>query len=176
MKILSEKNKIVDLDVERQNVYYSVLSFKNFKEPDYYFEPLTGLELIECDSASLKIGDFSVVVPFPWCILVLSTDTEEATVDCLPIVDLLGKSTPAFCINPIDGYRVEFPSIKLTMIYPNGSFLIPTLGNKDMLVIPLGYNGKKRRNSNGEFVNIGPVCTILSPTKMEVNRSIVDLF
>jgi hypothetical protein len=174
MKILNENNKIIDLDVERQKIHYSVLSFKNFKEPDFFFIELTGLELIECASASLTIGDFSVVVPFPWCIL--STNTEDATVDCLPIVDLLGKNIPAFCINPIDGYRVEFPSIKLTMIYPNGSFLIPPLGNKDMLVVPLGYTGRKRLDENKNPVDVGPICAIFSPTKMEVNRSIIDIW
>lgn len=171
MRILTHENKLVDTDVVRQELHYSVLSFKDYKNPDFYFEKATAYEQIECASASITVGDFSLVVPFPWCILV--TDLE--TVDCLPIDNLLGKSMPAFCLNPIDGYRIEFLTVKLRMIYPNGSFVIPVLGNKDMLVVPLGY-GPTRRGKDGEPIEAGPICTILSPTKMELSKPISDIW
>lgn len=171
MKILTNENKSIDTDVTRSDVYYSVLSFKDHRNPDFYFERATGYEQIECASASISVGDYSLVVPFPWCILV----TDFETVDCLPIDSLLGKSMPAFCLNPIDGYRAEFYIVKLRMIYPNGSFIIPTLGNKDMLVVPLSY-GKEKLDRNGNATESGPICVILSPTKMELSKQISDIF
>jgi hypothetical protein len=171
MKILSNDNKPIDTDVTRSDTYYSVLSFKDYKNPDFYFERATAYEQIECASAAITIGDFSLVVPFPWCILV----TDYETVDCLPIDSLLGKSMPAFCLNPIDGYRVEFYKVKLRMIYPNGSFIIPVLGNKDMLVVPLGYE-RPRMGRDNKPLEVGPICVILSPTKMELSKPISDIW
>jgi hypothetical protein len=171
VKILSSDNKSIDTDVTRADLFYSVLSFKDYKNPDFFFERATCYEQIECASASLMIGDYSLVVPFPWCILV----TDFETVDCLPIDSLLGKSMPAFCLNPIDGYRIEFLKVKLKMIYPNGSFVIPVLGNKDMLVVPLGQ-GRERQDRDGNPVEAGPICVVLSPTKMELSKPISDIW
>ena len=173
MRILTEENVAVDLDVQRQaGMHCSVLSFTDFRNPDFFFREMTAFEQIECGSAILAIGEHSLVVPFPWCIMV----TDFETVDCLPIENLLGKSMPGFCLNPIDGYRVEFLQIKLKMIYPNGSFIIPVLGNKDMLVVPLGYN-RERHDRHGNIIECGPICIVLSPTKMELNgKSISDIW
>jgi hypothetical protein len=171
VKILSIDNSPIDTDVTRSDLYYSVLSFKDYKNPDFYFERATGYEQIECASASITVGGFSLVVPFPWCIMV----TDFETVDPLPIDALMGKSMPAFCLNPIDGYRAEFLTVKLKMVYPNGSFIIPMLGNKDMLVVPLGYD-RTRLDKDGNSVTAGPICAILSPTKMELSKAISDIF
>jgi len=173
VKLLTNDNRVVDTDVERSpDLYYSVLSFKDYKNPDFYFERASnGYEQIECGSAILQIGEFSLVVPFPWCILV----TDFETVDCLPIESLLGKTMPGFCFNPINGYRVEFLKVKLKMIYPNGSFTIPVLGNKDMLVVPLGYS-REKYDRDGKPIETGPLCTVLSPTKMELSKSIADIW
>jgi hypothetical protein len=171
VKILTSENKAVDTDVVRTEQFYSVLSFKDYKNPDFYFERATAYEQIECASASVMVGEFSLVVPFPWCILV----TDFETVDCLPIDNLLGKSMPAFCLNPIDGYRIEFMKVKLKMIYPSGTFVIPVLGNKDMLVIPLGFL-PPRPGKDGEMLEAGPICAVLSPTKMELSKPISDIW
>ena len=171
MKILSEENVAIDLDVKRESGYCSVLSFCDFKSPDFFFREMTSFEQIECASASLTIGEHSLVIPFPWCILV----TDFETVDCLPIDGLLGKSMPAFCLNPIDGYRVEFLKVKLKMIYPSGTFIIPVLGNKDMLVVPLSFS-RSRQDRDGNPVEIGPLCVVLSPTKMELSKAISDIW
>lgn len=171
MKILTSDNKTIDTDVVRTELHYSVLSFKDYKNPDFFFEKATSYEQIECASASLMIGNFNLVVPFPWCILV----SDFETIDCLPIDGLLGKSMPAFCLNPIDGYRIEFMKVKLKMIYPSGTFIIPVLGNKDMLVVPLGY-GRERRDRDGNLIETGPLCVILSPTKMELSKPISDIW
>lgn len=174
MKVLSDENKIIDIDVIRHGFHYSILSFKDFKNPDFYFEPVTGLELIECSSASLTIGEFNLMVPIPWCILVI--DYDLGLIECLPIIDLLGKKIFAFGINPIDGFRIEYPEIKLNMIYQSMSFLIPTLSNKDMLTVPLGYKEKKKLDKDGNEKTVGPLCVILSPSKLEVNRHISDIW
>ena len=171
MKVLTNENKCVDTDVVRTELYYSVLSFKDYKNPDFYMEKVTAYEQIECSSASIMVGDYSLVVPFPWCVLV----TDFETVDCLPIDNLLGKSMPALVLNPIDGYRIEFMKVKLKMIYPSGSFIIPALGNKDMLVVPLSYS-RQRQGKDGETIEAGPLCVVLSPTKMELSKPLSDIF
>jgi hypothetical protein len=172
MRILTEENKVQDLDINRSAGYCSILSFTDFKSPDFFFRAITAYEQIECASASLTIGEHSLVVPFPWCLLVSDFDT----VDCLPIDNLLGKSMPAFCINPIDGYRVEFLTAKLKMIYPSGNFIIPVLGNKDMLVVPLTTISRSRQDREGNRVEAGPLCVILSPTKMELSKPISEIW
>lgn len=172
MKILSSNNEIIDTDIIRTDVHYSILSFRDYKNPDFFFERATSYEQIECGSASLMVGEFNLVVPFPWCILVSDFDT----VDCLPIENLLGRTMPAFCINPIDGFRIEFLKVKLKMTYPNGSFIIPSLGNKDMLVVPLDTH-RIKQDRNGNQVKAGPICVILSPTKIELSgKPISDIW
>jgi len=172
MRILTEENVAIDLDVNRQpGMHCMVLSFTDFRNPDFFAKEMTSFEQIECGSAILSIGEFSLVVPFPWCVLV----TDFETVDCLPIENLLGKSMPGFCLNPIDGYRVEFIQVKLRMIYPNGSFIIPVLGNKDMLVVPLGHI-REKHDQHGNKIEAGPICAILSPTKMELSKSISEIW
>jgi hypothetical protein len=173
VKILNENNVAIDPDVCRPPTvtYCSVLSFSDFKNPDFYFREITSYEQIECASASLTIGAFSLVVPFPWCILVTDFDT----VDCLPIENLNGRSMPGFCLNPIDGYRAEYLTVKLKMMYPSGTFIIPMLGNKDMLVVPLGH-ARQRHDRDGNIIETGPLCVILSPTKMELSKPISDIW
>lgn len=173
MKILTNNNRVVDTDVHRSlDMHYSVLSFKDYKNPDFYFERASnGYEQIECSSATIQVGDYILAVPFPWCILV----TDYETVDCPPIESLLGKSMPGFCLNPIDGYRVEFPKVKLKMVYPSGSFIVPVMGNKDMLVAPLGYK-REKMNKDGVLVETGPLCVVLSPSKMELSKPISDIW
>lgn len=173
MKILTHENRVVDTDTERSpDLHFGVLSFKDWKSPDFFFERATnGFEQIECSSAILMVGTYTLVVPFPWCILV----TDFETVDCLPVENLLLSSMPGFCLNPIDGYRVEFLKVKIKMLYPNGSFVIPVLGNKDMLVVPLTHE-RRKADRDGKIVDAGPICVILSPSKMELSKPISDLF
>lgn len=171
MRILTSNNVVIDTDTHRGDLHYSVLSFSDYKNPDFYMNRAMAYEQIECASASLTIGEHSLVVPFPWCVLVSDFDT----VDCLPIDNLLGKPMPAFCINPIDGYRVEFLTVKLKMIYPSGSFIVPVLGNKDMLVVPLTLS-RTRQDRDGNPSEVGPLCVVLSPTKMELSKPISEIW
>jgi hypothetical protein len=49
------------------------------------------------------------------------------------------------------------------------------LVNKDMLVVPLGH-GRERQDRDGKPIVTGPICVVLSPTKMELSKDLSDLW
>lgn len=167
MRILSNDNKVIDTDIVDRHVHYSVLSFRDYKNPDFFFEKLPHLDHIESPSIALKIGPYKLVMPLVWSVII----TDYENLECVPIHDLLGKKVNVFCLNPIDGFHPDFLEFKDGMIYPKTSWTAPPLNEKDMLVVPLGY-GKV----NAGQPSRGPVCAIFSPTKMEINKSIADIW
>jgi hypothetical protein len=173
MRILSSENTIEDTDVLSKTVHYSVLSFRDYKNPDFYMEKLRCVDEVESASISIEIGPFKLVMPFSWSIVITDFDILE----CIPLSDVIGKSFPVFCMNPIDGYLASFHSIRTGMFFAKTTWTAPPMGEKDMLVIPLGFEARRERlNREGVHVEVGPICAIFSPTKMEINKQIADIW
>ena len=172
MLILSEKNTVLDLDVINTETYYSVLSFRDYKNPDFQCEPLSRIEFIESSAVTLQIGSYNLVMPFVWNILVTDFDNLE----CIPLIDAMGKDLSVFCMNPLDGYSIHCLPMRTRGVFERHVWTIPELGEKDMLVVPLTPHRMVKTDNTGRQMQSGPLCAIFSPIRIEVNKSIADIW
>jgi len=175
MKILSEENSVLDTDTINKMIYFWILSFRDFKNPDFFTEKLISIEEVESPSIALEIGDNktinTVVVPLMWSILITDMDTLE----CIPLHEMTGKTFHAFCMNPCDRGAPKFLQVRTGMIYPKTTWTSPPLNDRDMLVVPINESAGTRRGRDEVEIRQGPVCAIFSPTKMDINKSISDI-
>lgn len=163
MLILDENNQIRDTDVISETCHYSVLRFKDPKNPDFYFEELPHVEEFTSHTMKMQIGPHTVFVPFHWSIL--CSDMEY--IQSIPLYEFSGRDFTAFCINPVDGYMPHYMRVRILEIFSPNTWSCPPIHDKDMLVVPVGYEGK--------YVDRGPLCAILSPHKLDINRPISDI-
>lgn len=170
MFVLDENNKNINTDYIEEEFFYSVLSFKVYNSPDFYFKKATHLESFSSPSIQLKIGQFGLVMPLHWWIL--CTDME--TVESIPLSETMGRDYNVLCINPIDSFIPNFYKLKTKTIFPNTTWTIPPIEDKDLLVVPLGVI--ERNNTREENVNKGPICAIFSPNKIEISKQISDIW
>ncbi len=169
MLILSPENKFVNTDLLTESVNYGVLSFKDYKNPDFFFDrKIEYLEEFSSASITLRIGQFETVMPLHWSIL--CTDLEY--VQTVPLQEVSGRNFTVFCLNPIDGYKPEYEILKTGMIFPNTTWTCPPIADKDMLVVPLG----KMDEAPDAEVSRGPLCAIFSPNKIEIYKEISEIW
>ena len=172
MLILSPSNKVINTDLltEHSDEFnYGVLSFKDYKNPDFYFDrKIEYLEEFASASITLRIGQFETVMPMHWSIL--CTDLEY--VQTVPLQEVSARDFTVFCLNPIDGYKPEYEILKTGMIFPQTTWTCPPIADKDMLVVPLG----KQDVSPDSDVTRGPLCAIFSPNKIEVYKEISEIW
>jgi hypothetical protein len=163
MLILNDHNKILDTDKISEACAYSVLRFKDTKNPDFFFEELGHVEEFTSHTIKLGIGDYTTFVPFHWSIL--CSDLEY--IQTIPLHEFSGRPFQAFCMNPIDGFMPHYPVVRILEIFQNITWSCPPMKDKDMLVIPIGDNPQ----GNGK----GPLCAIMSPHKLDISRPIGDI-
>lgn len=163
MLILDEHNTIKDTDKISESCHYSVLRFKDPKNPDFFFDELMHIEEFTSHTIKMQIGQYTIFVPFHWSIL--CSDMEY--VQTIPLYDFSGRDFHAFCINPIDGYMPAYLRVRIREVFSNNTWSCPPVQDKDMLVIPIGPHPR--------YVDRGPVCAILSPHKLDINRPISDI-
>ena len=170
MLILSPDNVVYNTDtLAEEGIHYGVLSFKDYKHPDFYFDRRVDyLEEFNSASITLRIGQFETVMPLHWSIL--CTDLEY--VQTVPLQDVSGRDFTVFCLNPIDGYKPEYEILKTGDIFPNTVWTCPPISDKDMLVVPLGNMDMP----HGAVVERGPLCAIFSPNKIEIYKPISDVW
>jgi len=163
MLILNDENRILDTDKIDEACFYSVLRFKDTKNPDFFFEELTHVEEFTSYTMKIEIGNYPVYVPFHWSIL--CSDLEY--IQTMPLYEFAGRQFQAFCMNPIDGFMPHYPTVRIMEIFQNTTWSCPPMKDKDMLVIPIGDNPR-----DGEK---GPLCAIMCPHKLDISRPISDI-
>lgn len=162
MLILNNENQVVNTDKIDEEYWYSVLRFKDPKDIDFHFEHADAIEEFTSVTMKLQIGEHTLFVPFHWSIL--CSDFEY--VQTIPLYEFNGYDHNAFCINPIDGYLAHYPTIRMLEVFPQPTtWSAPPMQDKDMLVVPIGELEKGK----------GPLCAILSPHKLDINKSIADI-
>lgn len=173
MLILSDSNRIMDTDRLNTSVHYSILSFRDYKNPDFFIDKLEYVDEVQSASIAIEIGPYKLVMPYSWSVVI----TDFEMLECVPLHDAIGRTFPVFCMNPLDGYLTNFYPLRTGMIYPNTTWTAPPLGEKDMLVVPLGMEKRREKfNRDGTSVDAGPICAIFSQTKMEINKQIADIW
>jgi hypothetical protein len=163
MLILNNENNVLDTDKISESCHYSVLRFKDIKNPDFYFEELNHVEEFTSHTIKIEIDGQPVFVPFHWSIL--CSDLEY--IQTIPLYEFSGRQFQAFCMNPIDGFLPHYPTIRIIEIFQNITWSCPPMKDKDMLVVPIGDNPQ-----GGEK---GPLCAIMSPHKLDICRPLSDI-
>lgn len=166
MLILNENNTHLDTDLINEQCHYSVLRFKDFRNPDFYFEKLTQIEVFESASVELEIGDFKTILPYHWLIMC----SDQDYVELIPLSECLGRDILVFCVNPIDGFMPRYLPIKINNIFPITSWTCPPTLEKDLLIMPLGHIKKVDEQQRG------PICCIATPNKLDITRSVADIW
>ncbi len=199
MMILTVENEAIDTDSLTEERHFAVLSFRDYKEPDFYMDQKTEyLEEFSSASIVLRIGPYEAIMPLHWSIL--CTDMEY--VQTVPLQEVSGRNFTVFCLNPIDGYRPHYHELKTGMIFPNTTWTCPPISDKDMLFVPLHNQTQtykrtimeKQKTVAGDIMvgrevemtrkggiareseNRGPLCAIFSPSKLEVYKPISDIW
>lgn len=178
MRLLTENNTpflMNNIPMDDINLYYNVLDYNDPKNIDYYFVPLIYIETFTAPAAELKIGDYTLMMPLDWNILV--GDKHLGEMEIVNIVHLNHGNFEVFCFNPVTGYRPEFLNVKITNIFQEMKWFFPQLKSGSFLTVPLmdraatknieTYNGKhisvtdlpcayfiKELNKNTETINI----------------------
>jgi hypothetical protein len=163
MLILDTDNNTRDTDQLSEACFYSVLRFRDPKNPDFYFEELTYIEEFSSHTMKIEVGGYPLFVPFHWSVLC----SDQEYIQTIPLYEFSGRPFCAFCINPIDGFSPYYPEIRIVEVFSNSTWTCPPIHDKDMLVVPIGPNPSGAHK--------GPLCIILSPHKLDVNRSLSDI-
>lgn len=165
MLILSENNTVMDTDkvTAAEKVYYGVLDFTRPKSPDYHFNPLVFVDTYQAPAVVLEVGNYTVVLPFKWSILITYADQAEV----VPIKELPGKEYDAFCLNPISGYMPRMLPIRLVNIHNNASWTSPPMDRNKMLVVPIGFERDSEGNQRDQ-----PLCMIVGEQKVRAPDTI----
>ena len=170
MMILTEDNKAVNTDQLTSEINFSTLSFRDYKNPDFYLDQrIEYLEEFNSASITLRIGTYEIVMPLHWSIV--CTDMEN--IQTIPLQEVSGRNFDVFCLNPIDGYRPRYRTLRTGMIFPNTTWTCPPIRDKDMLVVPITTESC---TETGTQVGSGPLCAIFSPSKIEVYKPISDIW
>ena len=172
MIVLNETNKPVNTDFVNDAFHYGVLTFEDFRNPDFMFRKTSHLMVYNAAGISLEITVGKVVqkivVPLHWWVLCAELDE----VQTMPLTDLNRIDHKAFCFNPICGYRPEQLNLRVATgtpaIYPSANWTSPPVGEKDLILIPVGGT---ENHPNG-----GPLCLMFSTNKFEVSRNAAELW
>lgn len=165
MQILNEDNQILDTDKISKSCHYSVLRFKDAKNPDFFFTKLDHIEEFTSPTMKVDIGGHTSFIPFHWSILC----TDQEYIHTIPLYEFSGRQFDAFCINPIDGFIPYYLPVRMVEVYQATTWSCPPLHDKDLLVMPIGYR------PNNTQADKGPICVILTPHKIDINRSLADI-
>ena len=171
MLILTAENEVLNTDSMKvgEVVHHSTLSFQDPANIDFYFNVIEFLEEFSSASVTLQIGEHEIVMPLHWSII--CTDMEY--LHSIPLYEIGGRNFPAFCLNPIDGFRPEFLKVRQGTIFPQANWTSPQMNDKDLLVVPLGENSSPYL---ADGVKRGPNCAIFSSSKVEIYKPIGDIW
>lgn len=168
MIILTNENKIVNTDSINRIVNYAVLSFEDFREPDYYFRELTEIEEFNSASITLEIGPYRIVVPLHWWVLCSDFDY----VQTLPLYELSRIDHMVFCFNPLTSFTPKHLPLRVSSlypsIYPSTNWTCPPIAERDLILYPLGYDDSEMKT--------GPICAMFSPNKYDLTCASADLW
>ena len=172
MNILTENNEVLDTDVISRQTNYTVLSFEDNKNPDFYSNRIIK-DLEDSNGAviTLNIGPFECILPMHWSIL--CTDYDK--VDTIPLHELSGRNFLVFCVNPISGYKPSFFEVKTGISFSNANWTSPVMAEKDLLAVPIGME-EKTNSSNMSDVKQNPICAFFATNKIDINRPISDIW
>lgn len=142
MLILTPENTSYETDMastDSQNVMFCTLDMSNPKEADFYFQPLIFLESFHAPAINLKIGQFSINLPFdiniPWYIMI--GDRDIGDFEMLSIEEINNRDFSVPVMNPLTGFFPSYHPIEITQTFNEIGWSIPKINANNILVVPL---------------------------------------
>lgn len=138
MKILTAENtpyEMNELPEYVEDLRFCVLDNSNPKDPDYYFIPLIFLETFNDPALVLKIGKYTIKMPYNWQLLIGEPDFGDLEV--IPLTRLNDRSFKAFSFNPLTSKIPSYEHIQILDVYQDVKWYFPKLRNGQILAVPL---------------------------------------
>lgn len=163
MLFLNEDNQIMDTDSITSIHHYCILDMKNPKDMDFRFIEMTEVQEFSSSPMQLDIGPYQIFAPIHWSIMFFDGEYVQS----MPIHEISGRTFDIFCLNPIDSFFPYYHPIRVRGPFPKNNWTCPGVKDKELLVVPLGDppNGKG-----------GPICAIFSPSKLEIQKPLSDIW
>jgi hypothetical protein len=143
MRILTVENEIFEMNElpdQVEDLRFCILDNSNPAEPDYYFMPLVFLESFNDPALVLKIGPYTINMPYNWRILI--GEAEIGDLEALPLTKLNDRGFEAFTFNPLSSFRAQFMPIDIVDVYQDVRWYFPKLKNGQLLCVPLSKGPK----------------------------------
>lgn len=145
MLLLTPENKTFDTSLIGAAVpdeMYSSLDLSNMNNVDYFFNHILQVTTFTAFSVKLQIGEYEIVVPLNWQILL--GDEESGMMEVCSIENILNMQNPcAFVYNPISSMYAKFLPVKITAVYQiYTKWTVPCLDRRNMLTVPLTEGDK----------------------------------
>ena len=143
MRILTTENTVFEMNNlpdQVEDLRFCVLDNSNPVDADYYFLPLVFLESFNDPALMLKIGPYSLMMPYNWRILI--GIAEIGDLEALPLTKLNDRGFEAFTFNPLSSFRAAFLPIEITDVYQDVRWYFPKIKNGQLLCVPLSEGPK----------------------------------
>ena len=132
-----EMNQLPEKIIE--DLRYCVIDYSDPHNIDYYWYPITFLDIFSSPCADINIGPYNIQMPLDWSIVV--GDKHLGDLEIMRLVDVNDKDFDAFVINPIKGFMPNFLKIEIINMFSSVKWYFPRLKNGHIIALPL---------SNGE--------------------------
>lgn len=138
IKILTAENTAYtmnDLPEYVDDLRFCVLDNSDPKDPDYYFIPLVFLETFNDPALVMRIGKYTIKMPYNWQMIIGESDFGDLEV--LPLTRLNDRSFNAFVTNPLKSMKPDFLPIEIIDVYQEVKWHFPKIKPGHILAIPL---------------------------------------
>ena len=119
-----------------EDVRFSVLDNSDPKEPDFFFIPLIFLESFSSPAIVMEINGNEIMMPVDWHIAV-GDPSAGVDLEVLPLTSINDRGFEAFLFNPLNGYKLEFGSLKIINFYNDVKWYFPKMKNGQLLSVPI---------------------------------------
>jgi len=119
-----------------EDVRFSVLDNSDPKEPDFFFIPLIFLESFSSPAIVMEINGNEIMMPVDWHIAV-GDPSAGNDLEVLPLTSINDRGFEAFLFNPLNGYKLEFGSLKIINFYNDVKWYFPKMKNGQLLSVPI---------------------------------------
>jgi hypothetical protein len=146
MFILSEENKVVDLNLIPEQVDMHFWVFENSLktgEADYYCQPLVMLESFYAATVKLRfeikhgrVKD-TIFLNVPADHQLLIGEPSHGDLEINPITSLSGRDFKAFSLNPMSSFTADYLSVDIEDVYQSTKWFVPKTKLGQLLCVPL---------------------------------------
>ena len=126
MNYLNTENKI-------GGRHFCVLDYTNPDDVDYKFFDLYYAENFQYPAAELLIGNYKILVPLNWHIII----SEGGEVEIMEIDQLNKKDFTAFVYNPLSDYMPKYLPVSVERIIPFYDWTVPKIKKAQFFCLPL---------------------------------------